>query len=527
MPHRSLASFRPPHPVAPWARAWIPWVGRVALALAVLALGGVLWVAPKAWGVATHRELMEAFNDSVTIEPVQIGAALETLPEPPRGFPEEAQAVETLLKAHPLLIAAIHKPQSRVYVRFGRALHPETGTDRAARFLAWTQEAEAHPNENRYDAPIPPEEPPIILLRDPHWTWILQWRPGTAEAEAFLRKALGPQPKVRAGLARNGDPLNPAPAAQIASVYGPPHLQVSPNGPEADWTVVWTGTVLGPHWVTVIQPWPEQARAWDAKVRNRTWLARLLGLGTLGLLALGLLLRQRTGRVQALEADRLASLTHSLKTPLAIHKLRCDALRMGRLEGPQAAEELLRLGQEVDELTRLIERGLIAHQSGQGSQALGPFGPEWIEDVAESLRPALEAEGRPFRLHLAQAQGLAHLASLQSALQTLLENAYYHGLGRVTLTSRQEGERLGLEISDEGLGLDKASREVLGKPFQRIRQEGEEGCRHEGQGLGLSLLIQVARQEGWGLELWSEPGKGFSARIEVPVPVSSSSPVSP
>lgn len=523
MPSRSLASFQPPNPAAPWAA----WVGRLALGLGLLALGGVLWVAPKAWGVATRRELMEAFNESVTAEPVQIGTALETLPSLLGGFPEDPKSVKSLLEEQPLLIAAISKPEFRLYVRDGDRLVGEAGTERAVRFLAWSKEAEAHPNESRYDAPIPPEEPPIFLLRDPKWTWVVQWRPGTPEAESFLRKALGPHPKVRAGLARNGEPMVPTPAARIGADYLPPHFQVSPDGPEADWTVVWTGTILGPHWVTIIQPWPEQARIWDAKVLWRTWMARLVGFGTLSLLALGLTLRHRTGRVQALEADRLAALTHSLKTPLAIHKLRCDTLRMGRLEGPQAAEELMRLGQEVDELTRLIERSLIAHHSGTGPQSLEPFGPGWLEDVAESLRPALETDGRELGLELAQAQGKAHLPSLQSALQTLLENACYHGLGRVTLHSRAERGRLRIEVSDEGEGLDKTSLEALGKPFQRIRRAGEEGFRHEGQGLGLALLIQVARQEGWGLELWSEPGKGFSARMEVSLADSPSSPVLP
>jgi signal transduction histidine kinase len=495
------------------------------LVLAFLALGAVLWVAPKAWGVATRRDLMEAFNESVTTEPVQIGAALEALPVPGPGFPENAEAVASLLEAHPLLIGVIARKDQRVHIRDGSRLLQETGTPRTARYLAWARAAEAHRNETRFDPPIPPEEPPTFLLLDPVWTWIVQWRPGSPEAEAFLLKALGRDPKVRAGLARNGQRILADPDASLDAAFSPPHLQVSPEGPEADWTVVWTGTVLGPHWVTIIQPWPERAREWDAKVLNRTWMARLVGLGTLGLLAAGLALRRQNERVQALEADRLAALTHSLKTPLAIHKLRCETLRMGRLDGPRAAEELMRLGQEVDELTRLIERGLIAHHRGEAQQALEAFGPAWVEDVAESLRPALEAAGRPLRLELAGTPGLAHLPSLQSALQTLLENAYYHGQGEVALRSWGERNRLQIEVSDQGAGLDPVSLDALGKPFQRIRLEGEEGFRQEGQGLGLALLLQVARQEGWGLAFSSEQGRGFFARMELPLfdPASSQS----
>jgi signal transduction histidine kinase len=289
---------------------------------------------------------------------------------------------------------------------------------------------------------------------------------------------------------------------------------------------VWTGTLFGPHWESIFQPWPEEARAWEGEIRRRTWTARIAGLGALGLLALGLGTRRRVRRREALETDRLAALAHSLKTPLAIHKLRCDTLRMGRLDPVQAGEELLRLGQEVDELTRLIERGLIARQEGHGPGGQEAFGPGWIEDVAESLRPALEEAGRRLDLRL-EGRGRAHLPSLESALLTLLENAYYHGEGTVRVASEAARGRLGIEVSDEGRGLDPQALGSLGQPFQRVRVEGEEGFRHQGQGLGLHLLAQVARQEGWGFEIRSGPGQGFTARLEVPISRPMSAPAEP
>lgn len=480
-------------------------------------MGYLVWVGPAAWGAVKRRKLMEAFADSVAVEPVQVGEALEASPVPHPGFPDDPEAARALAKEHPLVIAAVERRNPRLLVRQGDTFTVETGTPRSARLLAWAREADPHRAEGRWDPPLAPEEPPTFLLMDPAWTWVVQWRSGSPEAEAFLRLALGPHPKVRAGLARTEIEARPGSGIPVPPIFRPPNLQTCMEGPEAPWTVVWTGTVLGPHWESIFQPWPEQAQAWEAQVRRRTWLARLAGLGALALLALGLFLRRRTQRREALEADRLAALTHSLKTPLAIHKLRCDSLRMGLLPPAKAAEELMRLGQEVDELTRLIERGLLARQAGLDPQGLDRFGPAWLEDVAEGLRPALDASGRRLELDLAAEEGQAHPPSLQSALLTLLENAYHHGKGTITLRSRPRKGSLRIEVDDQGPGLDIESLEALGRPFQRLRAGGEEGFRHEGQGLGLSLLLQVARQEGWGLELSSAPGEGFSARIEVPL----------
>lgn len=517
MPRRALSTFNPRARSGAPGPSWTRWAGQLSLALAALATMVILWIGPQAWGVARRRQLMENLNGSVTSEPVQIGAALEALPTEEASFPGDQGSVRRLLEAHPLVVGALPADASSLLVRDGWSLREERDTPRSARWTAWAREAEHHRAEGRFDPPVSPEEAPIFLLMGSRWTWVIQWRPGTPEAEAFLRGALGPKPKVRAGLARMGVDSAQLPSSELPAAFRPPNYQTSMQNPEAHWTVEWTGTVLGPNWETIFQPWPEQARAWEAEVSARVWLARFIGLAVVGLLGFGLLARRRLARQEALEADRLAALTHSLKTPLAIHKLRCDSLRMGSLEPAKAAEELMKLGQEVDDLMRVIERGLLARERGHRSEASTAFGSAWLEDVAEGLRPVLEDEGRALQLELSPQPGRAHLPSLESGLLTLLENAYYYGRGSIRLRSEAGRDRLRIEVANEGPGLDSESLEALGRPFQRIRAVGEEGFSHEGQGLGLSLLAQVAKQEGWGLELWSEAGQGFKASLEVPL----------
>ncbi|HEX4845474.1 MAG TPA: HAMP domain-containing sensor histidine kinase, partial [Geothrix sp.] len=259
-----------------------------------------------------------------------------------------------------------------------------------------------------------------------------------------------------------------------------------------------------------------QQKAFRQKLKRQYWtvsaVAALVGVAIL----LGLWLRHRTRRRAVLDGDRLASMTHSLKTPLAILKFRCDSLRLGRLSPERADEELLKISEEVDHLTTIIETGLRVIRGGGASGPRGQATQAWLQEVAEDLRPGFEMEGRPLDLSLTPDAGHAPLPSLRSAVLTLLENALAHGKGRVTLETWRARRRLCIQVSDEGGGLEPDQIKSLGKPFQRLRESGKEGFLREGQGLGLSLLVQVAEQEGWGLTFASGPGEGFSALLEIP-----------
>jgi two-component system sensor histidine kinase QseC len=197
-------------------------------------------------------------------------------------------------------------------------------------------------------------------------------------------------------------------------------------------------------------------------------------------------------------------------------KFRCDSLRLGRLSPERADEELLKIGDEVDHLTTLIETGLRVIRGGGPSGPRGQATRAWFQEVAEDLRPGFELEGRELELRLATDPGHAPLPSLRAAVLTLVENALGHGKGRVILETWRSRRKLCIQVSDEGEGLELHQLKALGKPFQRLREQGKEGFQREGLGLGLSLLIQVAEQEGWGLSFSSAPGEGFSALLEVP-----------
>src|SRR5438093_1398612 len=112
----------------------------------------------------------------------------------------------------------------------------------------------------------------------------------------------------------------------------------------------------------------------------------------------------------------------------------------------------------------------------------------------------------------------ADRARLQEALYNLLDNAVKHSRahGEIRLMARQRDEEIVLSVSDNGIGISKEDLPRIFERFYRVdKARTAESIR--GTGLGLAIVKHIAQLHGGHVEADSEPGKGTTIRVSLPV----------
>ena len=101
---------------------------------------------------------------------------------------------------------------------------------------------------------------------------------------------------------------------------------------------------------------------------------------------------------------------------------------------------------------------------------------------------------------------------LLSAVGNLLQNAFKFGApnGKVVLRAHAHGERIRIEVEDNGAGLSPEAANDLFLPFT------QGGANKTGLGLGLSIARRSVEANAGTLSVESVPGQGCVFIIDLP-----------
>ncbi len=104
---------------------------------------------------------------------------------------------------------------------------------------------------------------------------------------------------------------------------------------------------------------------------------------------------------------------------------------------------------------------------------------------------------------------------LQQVFLNLINNAQdamvaHRGGGYLRLTTGREGERIRIDVIDDGPGLSPEARQHLFEPFFTTKEVGR------GTGLGLSICFGIVSEHGGEIQVHSEPHKGTTVSVLLP-----------
>ena len=219
----------------------------------------------------------------------------------------------------------------------------------------------------------------------------------------------------------------------------------------------------------------------------------------------------------------VANVSHELRTPLTNIRSYAETIRDAGDELPRELENsfLDIVINESDRMTHIVQDLLTLSRLDSGrsemNMACFDFGAA-IDSVLRSIE--LEARRHGHELthdyhDLPMIMG--DRGRIEQVMLNVLGNAvkYTPDGGHIRVTAGTVGERVWMEVADDGIGIPKADRSRIFERFYRVdkARSRESG----GTGLGLSIATEIVQRHNGTLSLVDREGPGTTVRLELPI----------
>lgn len=222
----------------------------------------------------------------------------------------------------------------------------------------------------------------------------------------------------------------------------------------------------------------------------------------------------------------VANVSHELRTPLTNIRSYAETIR-------EAGDELSRETEndfldvvisETDRMTNIVRDLLTLSRLDSGRSEMNmarfPFGAA-IDAVLRSIE--LEARRHHHELTRSYPDSLPIIVGdrgrLEQVMLNVLGNAVKYtpdgGHIHVTAGVSSTGDKVWMEVADDGIGIPEADRSRIFERFYRVdkARSRESG----GTGLGLSIATEIVQRHNGTLSLVDREGPGTTVRLELPI----------
>jgi two-component system sensor histidine kinase KdpD len=224
-------------------------------------------------------------------------------------------------------------------------------------------------------------------------------------------------------------------------------------------------------------------------------------------------------RSEEMRSSLLSSVSHDLRTPLAVITAAASSARDSAVPAAVRQELLSTIADEARRLERMLGNLL---QLTRMETGLTPA-REWVP-IDELIGGALTRLERIVGDRAVRVDAPVDVAVpvdpvlFEQALINLIENAVRHGAPPITIKASRIGDKVTIEVSDRGPGIAAGDEERVFEKFYRASPA-------PGAGLGLAVVRGIVRAHGGDVHAVASPGGG--ARFIVDMPAAGVPPAAP
>jgi signal transduction histidine kinase len=199
----------------------------------------------------------------------------------------------------------------------------------------------------------------------------------------------------------------------------------------------------------------------------------------------------------------LAAISHDLRTPLTLLRLRAETV-----QNAQERDKVLATIAEMDAMIGATLQFARDHSAGEPRQPTDLT--SLIQGVADDMRDTgFSVRLQPMEPIVCACQPTA----LKRAVRNLLENAVKYGKTG-TVNVRRTSQTVEIDVDDEGPGIPQEELTRVIEPFYRLDESRSRDTG--GVGLGLAIAQSIVQAHGGTLTLKNSPTGGLRATISLP-----------
>jgi signal transduction histidine kinase len=232
---------------------------------------------------------------------------------------------------------------------------------------------------------------------------------------------------------------------------------------------------------------------------------------------------ERLDRAFTSQRQFIANASHELRTPLTLMRTAMDVV----LAKPQPARgELVSMAAEVrqavDHSQRLIEALLVLARNDQARALTDPLD---LAAVAEDALEGRTADGITTTTTLGEAPVTGDGVLLERLVNNLLDNAERYNIpgGTVEISTSTDNDTSLVRVVNTGRVVPSDQIGRLFLPFTRLVDR----TRHDGFGLGLTLVSSIATVHSGTVDATAMPAGGLDITVRLPRRDNAVTPASP